>query len=235
MNARTKPRCLLLLLAALAGVPPSAARADDRLFIAGAEYSDVAYYSYAGLILPGPGREQGRGFLQRYWADWFGYEYDGAPGRVEARAWGGEAALGYGASSASGWWTAWLGLRYTNTDLTPDDPAAEARGSQLGGKVQFDFEQSLSQSWRVSGIASYANRQNGYWGRLRLMHQPTPARGLGLEVVANGNDEADSTAVGLVLAARPTGSRWSLALKAGYRFQDEGDGAYGGLELGYGF
>jgi len=235
MNARTKPLRLLLLLAVLAGAVPLAARADDRLFIAGGEYSDVAYYSYAGVILPGPGREQGRGFLQRYWADWFGYEYDGAPGRVEARAWGGEAALGYGASSASGWWTAWLGLRYTNTDLTPDDPAAEARGSQLGGKVQFDFEQSLSKAWRVGGIASYASRQNGYWGRLRLMHQATPARGLGLEVVANGNDEADSTAVGLVFAARPTGSRWSLALKAGYRFQDEGDGAYGGLEFGYGF
>ena len=52
---------------------------------------------------------------------------------------------------------------------------------------------------------------------------------------ANGNDEADSTAAGLVFTARPQGSRWSVNVKAGYRFQDEGDGAYGGLEFGYGF
>lgn len=235
MTIRTRLLHGLLLPALLAAAAPLAAQADDRLFLAGGEYSDVAYYGYAGTILPGPGRQQGRGLLQRYWVDWYGYEYDGAPGRVEARAWGGEAALGYGASSTGGWWTAWLGLRYTNTDLTPDDPAAEARGSQFGGKVQFDFEQSLSAAWRLGGIASYANRQNGYWGRLRVMHQPTPARGVGLELVANGNDEADSTAVGLVFATTPAGTRWSLALKAGYRFQDEGDGAYGGVEFGYGF
>lgn len=230
-----KARTSVLLPLVVACAATTSARADDSLFLAGGEYSDVAYYSYAGVILPGPGRKQGRGFLQRYWADWFGYEYDGAPGRVEARAWGGEAALGYGASTADGWWTAWLGLRYTNTDLTPDDPSAEARGSQLGGKVQFDFEQSLSSAWRLGGIASYANQQNAYWGRLRLMHQSRPAGGLGLEFVANGNDEADSTAVGLVYSAKPAGARWSLALKAGYRFQDEGDGAYGGLEFGYAF
>ena len=44
-----------------------------------------------------------------------------------------------------------------------------------------------------------------------------------------------ATATGLVLQIRPAASQWSVALKAGYRFQDEDDGAYGGLEFGYGF
>ena len=223
------------LICALALSAGTAARADDRLFLAGAEYADAAYYTYAGLVLPGPGRQNGRGFLQRYWLDSFGYEYLGGPGRVEASAWGAEASLGYGASSASGWWSVWLGIRHTDTDLTPDDPSAEARGSQTGAKVQAEFERALSSAWRFGAMGSYANQQNGYWGRARLMYGPTPVRAYGVEVVANGNDEADSTATGLVFTVRPAESKLTVTLKAGYRFQDDDyDGAYGGVEFGYG-
>lgn len=224
-----------VMLGLLACAGSAIVEADDRLLLAGGEYSDAAYYAYTGVVLPGPGREDGQGFLQRYWLDRFGYEYDGGPGRVEARAWGAEAALGYGASSAAGWWSAYLGVRYTDTDLTPDDPSAEARGSQVGGKIQLEAERALSAAWRASAIVSYANQQNGYWGRARLMHGQTRARAFGVEFVASGNDEVDSTATGLVFTASPVDSRWSASLKAGYRFQDEGDGAYGGLEFGYRF
>jgi hypothetical protein len=225
----------VLPLAALGLIAAGPLHADDRIFLAGGEYSDVAYYSYAGLIVLGPGRENGRGFLQRYWLDRFGYEYDGAPGRVEADAFGAEAALGYGASSATGWWTVSLGLRYTNTDLSPDDRSASARGSQLGGKLQLEVDHAIAATWRAGAIASYSNQQDGYWGRIRVMHQATPLGSVGFEFVANGNDEADSTATGLVLGFKPSASRWSASLRAGYRFQDEDDGAYGGLEFGYGF
>jgi hypothetical protein len=151
-------RGLLVAVLGLVGAGP--VHAGDRIFLAGGEYSDVAYYTYAGLIVRGPGRENGRGFLQRYWVDRFGYEYDGAPGRVEADAFGAEAALGC--------------------------------GSQLGGKVQLELDQEIATDWRASAITSYANQQNGYWGRLRVMREATPATSLGVEVVANGNDEADS-------------------------------------------
>jgi hypothetical protein len=225
-----------LIVPALTLLACHTVRADDRLFLAGAEYADAAYYTYTGLVLPGPGRENGRGFLQRYWLDRFGYEYLGGPGRVEASAWGAEAALGYGASSANGWWSVWLGIRHTDTDLTPDDPSAEARGSQTGAKVQAEFERALSSAWRFGAMGSYASQQNGYWGRARLMYSPTAARSYGVEVVANGNDEADSTATGLVLTARPASGKFTVSLKAGYRFQDDDyDGAYGGVEFGYGF
>lgn len=224
------------LLAALALAACTTVRADERLFLAGGEYADSAYYSYTGLILPGPARANGRGFMQRYWLDRYGYHYLGGPGRVEASAWGAEAALGYGASSATGWWTVSLGVRYTDTDLTPDDRGAGARGSQVGGKLQVEVEHALASAWRVGAIASYANQQNGYWGRVRLMHGPAPARAFGVEVVANGNDEADSTAAGFVFTARPAAGKVTVSLKAGYRFQaDDYDGAYGGLEFGYAF
>ncbi len=223
---------VLLLIGLLAA---SLAHADERYFLAGGEYADAAYYSYAGLIVPGPGRKNGRGFLQRYWVDSFGYEYDGAPGRVEARAVGAEAALGYGASGIRGWWAVSAGLRYTDTDLRPDDPSATARGGQLGGKFQFDGEATLHSQWRAGFIASYATRQDGYWSRLRLTRPVTPAFSGGIELVANGNDEADATAVGAVLGLRPSSTPWSVQFKAGYRFQTDADGAYGGIEFGYGF
>lgn len=210
--------------------------AEDRLFLAGGEYAESAYYTYSGLILPGPGpRQNGRGFVQRYWADWFGYEYEGAPGRVEAEAWGAEAALGYGASSETGWATFSVGARFTSTDLSPNDPSATARGRQWGAKFQVEGEHDLAPSWRAGGIASYTVGQDGYWARARVMHRFDAARAFGGEFIANGNTEADSTAAGLVFAVQPQASRWSLSVKGGYRFQQDADGAYGGVEIGYAF
>jgi hypothetical protein len=229
MNIR---HVFLVVLALCAGAN---ARAGDRLWLAGGEYADAAYYSYTGLIVTGTRNEHGRGFMQRYWLDRYGYEYEGAPGLVQADVWGAEAALGYGGASAGGWWNLSLGARYTDTDLEPDDPKASARGSQIGAKVQAEFEHAIAAEWRVGAIASYASQQNGYWGRVRLMHSSAPTHAIGVEFVASGNDEADATATGLVFTAQPAGSRWSVGVRAGYRFQDVGDGAYGGLEIGYAF
>jgi hypothetical protein len=219
---------------AIALLTPDAAQ-SERLFLAGAELANTAYYGYAGLVLPGPGHSGERGWLQRYWIDAFGYEYDGAPGRVEAEAYGLEASLGYSSSSERGWASAWVGLRYTDTDLSPDDPTATARGSQTGFKFQLDGERRFADTWRVGGIASYSTQQNGYWARGRLLRSMGSGSALGAEIVAGGNDEADYQSVGAVFEHRPDGGSWSLAVKLGYRFQDEDDSVYGGLELGRSF
>ena len=138
----------LLAPLAIALLTPAAAQ-SERLFLAGAELADTAYYGYAGLVLPGPGGSGERGWLQRYWIDAFGYEYDAGPGRVEAEAYGLEASLGYGSSSERGWASAWVGLRYTDTDLSPDDPTATARGSQTGFKFQLDGERLAEAAARL--------------------------------------------------------------------------------------
>jgi hypothetical protein len=220
----------------MAALASGAANAQERLVLFGGEVADAAYYSYFGTVLPFGTRAGGRGWFQRYWVDAFGYEYDGGPGRVQADAYGLEAAVGYGGSSERGWWSTSLGLRYTDTSLDPDDPDAGARGSQLGGKFQLEAEGRIAEGWRLGGAASYSNEQNGYWVRGRLMHGAAAARAFGVETVATGNDEADATAVGLVASFQPgAGSKWTIGLKAGYRFQDDADGVYGGVEVGYGF
>ena len=220
------------LLACLIAAP---AVAGERLLLAGGETADDAYYSYLGMIVTGQTGENGRGFLQRYWLDRFGYEYDGGPGRIKARAHGAEAALGYGGSSARGWANISVGLRFTDTDLSPDDPAAEARGSQLGVKLQLQGEREFAPGWRVGAIASLSSRQGEYWSRLRLTRGRTAAVSIGGEVLAGGNDESQSTAAGLVLILKPAATHWSVGIKAGARRQDGDTGAYAGIELGYSF
>jgi hypothetical protein len=213
----------------------SAATADDRLFLAGGEVSDGSYYAYTGLVMPAFGRQNGRGFIQRYWLDRLGYEYDTATDRIKASAYGAEAALGWGSSSEKGWGTVSLGVRYTNTDLSPDDPQATARGDQVGAKFQLEGERQVAEAWRLGGIASYTTEQNGYWARARLMRGQPVGNAFGVEFIAAGNDEYNSTAEGFVASFHPSQGKWSVALRAGYRQQSGSDGAFGGLEFGYAF
>ncbi len=221
---------LVLLL-----LPFQAVRADDSYFLSGAEASRSDYYTYVGLIVPGPGRENGRGFFQRYWLDRFGYEYVGGPGEVQADVWGGEAALGYGAPTPGGWWSVSMGLRYTDTELSPDDLEATARGQQTSAKFQAELEHRFAPDWRVSTIASYTVKQNQYWGRVRVTHELAPAWSVGGEGVVNGNDETDATATGMILLWHPLSSSWTWGLKLGYRFQEYEDSPFAGLELGNAF
>ena len=175
------------------------------------------------------------GFFQRYWVDRFGYEYDGAPGRVEADVWGGEAALGYVTPTHSGWWSGSVGLRYTDTSLSPDDPDASARGSQASAKFQLETDQEIAPKWRLAAIGSYTIKQNQYWGRLRATRRVSPQWSIAGEAVANGNDETDSIATGLVAIWQPASTRWTIGVKSGYRHEDAQDGVYAGIELGTAF
>jgi hypothetical protein len=226
------------LLAALVCVaaPVATLRADDTIWLAGGEGSDADFYTYTGLIVPGPGRKDGRGWFQRYWVDRFGYEYESGPELIEARVWGGEAALGYGAPTANGWRSISFGLRYTDTKLSPDDREASARGEQYSAKIQLEGETEFSPGWRIGAIGSYTFAQEQYWGRVRLTRRVAEDWSVGTEAVANGNEEAQSVAAGLLLTLQPHGAPWSVGLKAGYRDQeDSDDGAYGGLELSRAF
>jgi Cellulose biosynthesis protein BcsS len=228
-----KPWCSSLLVGAL--LLPGAVVAGERLLLAGGEAGADSYYTYMGVVLPGPGREGGRGFLQRYWVDAFGYQYEGGPGTIEADAYGLEAALGYGTSTDRGWVSAYAGLRYTDTDLSPDDPSAEARGSQAGLKVDVQGEREIVPGWRGNAIASWANQQHAYWTRGRLMRALSQGQAVGGEVIFGGNDESRAKSLGLVFTIQPASQPWSVGLKAGYRSESDTEGAYAGIELGSSF
>ena len=225
----TTLRKLAGTLALLASLP---AAAGDNTWFAGAEGSESSYSGYVGVIVPNASLvADGNGWFQRYWADTFGYEYLGQPGLVEAEAYGAEVAVGWSSSSADGYGAISVGYRFVDTELTPDDLGASARGGKSAAKVQFDGERRFSETWKAQFIASYTTSFDGYWSRMRLLNTSNASAHLGLEVAAQGNDEYDAWVTGLVAVFQPADGAWSLALKGGYRFQDELDGAYGGLEL----
>ncbi len=228
-------RFALVVVLIVGMLPLQSARAGDRIFMSGGEVSDTDFYTYLGLMLPGPGWKQGKGLFQRYWLDRFGYEYEGGPGNVEARVWGGEAALGYVSPTSHGWWSASLGLRYTDTSLSPDDRGASARGEQFSPKLQLEGDTEIAPDWRLGAIASYTLEQNQYWGRMRVMHHLASSWSAGAEATANGNDEMNSIGTGMVVIWHPHNTPWALGLKTGYRFQDHHDGTYGSFELSRAF
>jgi hypothetical protein len=235
MKAANRVAVLLISTSLWLSTAPAPVLANERLFLSGGETSEDDYYTYLGLIVPGPGQKNGKGWFQRYWIDRFGYEYDGGPGRIDARAWGGEAALGYVTPTSGGWWSASAGLRYTDTSLSPDDVNASARGGQASAKFQLELDQEVAADWRFGAIASYTLEQSQDWGRLRVTHRLSPQWSLAGEAVANGNDETDSIASGLVVIWQPPATSWTLGLKSGFRHQDTTDGVYAGIEIGTAF
>jgi hypothetical protein len=226
---------LIGALLLLAVAPVQSALGGDRIFLSGAEASRNDYYTYIGTVIPGPGWQNGKGFFQRYWLDRFGYEYEAGVRDIQARAWGGEAALGYVNPTSRGWWSASVGLKYSDTNLSPDDRAASARGAQISPKVQLEADTQLAPAWRLAAIASYTFDQSQYWGRMRATRRLSSRWSAGGELTVNGNDEFDSIGTGIVGVWQPDSSLWSLALKTGYRFQDGDDGVFVGMEIGRSF
>lgn len=209
--------------------PP--ADAQGRAFLAGGELSGRDYYTYLGTIIPFPGSRLGNGWVQRYWVDYYGYGYAGGPGTVDATAWGAEALLGYQVSDPKRNWAAlYLGARYTDTRLSPDDPGSDVRGGQLGVKAQAEGETWLAERLRANGIASYTFSTSGYWTRARVLQTLPNNLHTGPEVVFAGNPEYNVWRLGMVVGGfRPLGGY--LDLKGGYSSSSNGSSAYGGIEF----
>ena len=221
--------CAVLLLS----LAPSVARAEG-LVLGGAQFATRAPYGYLGTIIALPGQRLGDGWVQRYWVDALRYEYDGGPGRVEAKAWGVEAMLGVQSSTARSHAAGYLGLRAQNTLLSPFDPGNRAEGRRTGLKLQIEGEQAIARSWRVNGIANYSTATYDYWTRGRLLHGLAGGTYLGPELIVQGNRDYNLRAVGLVFGGlKPPGSALSLSVKAGYQDTKTGGGAYGGIEFAY--
>ena len=101
-----------------------AARADDRLWILTGEAYKDNYYLGGGLLIPFPRSHLGQGWVQRYWLDTFTYTYEAGPQQIDSSVWGAEAMLGYQASRPGLSGAVYLGVRYSDAHLSPDDPGS---------------------------------------------------------------------------------------------------------------
>ncbi len=224
-----------LLLAA--GALSNAQAADSRLALGGVEYAgDDAGFAFSALVLPLPGATPEGGWAHRYTLAGQTYRYDGDPGRVEAEAWSGEAALGYRGVSGRGWWSVFGGVRYTDTDLDPSDPGNDNEGGKTRPTLHLERGQWLDGDyrWLALGHASYTFEQDGYWVRGRLLHRFDSGHLTGPELLRHGDPDYGVTQAGWVYTGmRPFGDRGpEVGVKAGVRINDDtANYGYGGLEL----
>jgi hypothetical protein len=213
------------------------AHAEGRLLLGGAEIrKEGAYYGYLGALLPLPGNNAlGNGWVQRYWLDSFSYNYDTTE-RINATAYGAEAALGYQRSDGRGRsWGAYVGLRYQNTILQPFDPGSDVKGVQFWPRAQVEGETPVTGRWRANGIASVTLGIQGYFLRGRLLYALNESLLVGPEVVAQGDPNYTAQKLGAVLGGLRLTDRLFVNLHAGYHFQSGQDSPYAGVEAAWFF
>lgn len=222
-----------LLLTSLALVSAAPVWAQEKVALAGAEVSRDSQYAYLGILSPLPGQQLGKGFVQRYWLDYIAYQYDKTPLQtIEARIAGGEAALGYQQSDARSWWGVYLGARYANTRLSPDDLENHDRNGRLRAKLQLEGETEVGAGWRINGIASHLVGDANYWARLRLQIMLGDQLRVGPEVIVQGDSNYSAYKVGAFVGNIRLGASTALTLKAGMsKPEDAPASLYAGAEF----
>jgi hypothetical protein len=223
-------KAMLAMIALLSYV--GRAQAGERLWILTGDIYRHDYYVGGGLIFPFPGNNHlGQGWVVRPWIDSFSYSYLAGTTPVDARVLGAEAMIGYQASRSNLAAAAYLGVRYSNTRLSPDDPGGALRGEQVWPKAQVEIDAALSPSWRAGMIVAYTAVLDGYWTRLRLLYGLPAGRYVGPEVVAQGDPNYTAQKLGIAFGGIAASPHVFVTLKAGYRFQRSASAAYCGAEL----
>jgi len=226
-----------ILLSALSLFLCSPASARDILLLGGTEGSVgdgsiYNYYAYVSIIAPLSQNRIGDGFVQKYWLDYLGYNYMADSQEIDATGIGIEGALGYQFSGASGWGGAYIGIRYSDTRLSPDNPDSRVRGSQLWAKIQLEGEKKLDPGWKINGIGSYILALDGYWIRGRVMYRTHNEVFTGPEIVSQGDPEYRAWQWGWFITGFEPMPNMDLGVKAGIRRTEKAEsGVYLGVEL----
>jgi hypothetical protein len=233
------------LLVALAGLLASGTvLARDITLLAGTEVRrNDEYYAYLGALVPLRSSDRlGAGWVQRYWVDGLRYGFDVSdparfaadPQEIRARAVGMEAALGYHLRDDRGGVAAYLGFRHQRSTLAPDIPDSRVRGAQWWPKAQVEIDALLTSTVRAYGIVAYTFGLDGYWSRLRVMHELGSVE-VGPEAVLQGDRDYRARKVGLVATGLRLGGDLTMGVRAGYHFQASANSPYAGVEFGYRF
>ena len=210
-------------------VIPGQAQADS-IWLTGAEAARSSQYLYLGTVLPLGQHKLGQGWVQRYWVDAIRYEYESGSQTIRARGAGLEAAIGYQFPRPDGWFSIYGGARWNNTNLSPDDPSNDSRGTHLRPKLQIEGDSALAGVWRINGVASYIFDQKAYWGRLRLAHKPGDIA-WGMEAVRQGDPSYNASQIGVFTDGWRAGETLRMGFKAGVRRSEGENSPYAGVEF----
>lgn len=199
----------------------NAASAAGSMVLAGAEWTVESSYLYGGVVIPLPGSRLGGGLVQRYWIDRLTYRYEKDGREIHALAPGVEASLGLQGSGRRGWWGVYAGLAFRDTRLSPDDPGARARGSQLRPKGQVEGALDVG-SLRVYANASYLFGLQAHWLRAVVDKEVLGGVRAGPEVTIQGDPDYDARKVGCSVSGLPLLDLAHLGLSAGLQSLSDG-------------
>ncbi len=227
-----KPVAMICLGAALAvGSPLSPALAADALVLAGAEVARSAGYAYLGYLAPLPGSALGSGWVHREWLDALQYSYDSGE-RITARSPGISVAIGYQGHDASAAWAGYLGVRFADTRLSPDDPGNVNRGARTRAQAQLEYRVPRAVAGaEFDGLAQWEFGSQSWYARMRLNGWR-----FGPELVFKGSPDYHAVQVGLTTRLYGNQAGDALTLKGGVMRQSgDSTGPYLGLEWVRGF
>lgn len=211
-------------------VTSAAPRAEGEvLALAGGEAGESSSYAYAGAIVPI--EHGGQGWAARFWGDRTAYSYQSNGHDVDAEAYGGEAALAYRWNGDWGYASASAGVRYRDTELSPNDPGNESEGGHTDVAVATNGRAHVSEDYDVTWNASHEIDQQNTFARAGVDREVGSNWRVGVDATRVSGRDYGETKVGLTSETR-LNDKTSFSARAGAARSDDGEeGGYVGLGL----
>jgi Cellulose biosynthesis protein BcsS len=241
-NWQNHLRTALLACVATAGLSTTAAWAGSLkdtpttdtqrgVYFSGYDVVEGARYAFAGMILALNNDISRDGWALRLYGSRVDFDLD--PG--DGRGWQGDAMLGYRFVRKHMYGGIYVGGDYQNYRLSPDDPTAKVRGTEVGVKVAAELATSKELPYYFALNGNYSTAFDVYWARARV----GLIRGgvtFGPEGIVFGDEEFNAQRLGgfvsfdvKLLPNRPV----EITLSAGHQFvNDSGSSAGGGNGIG---
>lgn len=223
--------CVALgLIAAIASTGISSSRAGE-LYLAGANSGVNSDYAFAGVLIPLPGAQLGKGLAARVWGDHLDYSYLSNGRRIDASGFGGALAGVYQFSGDWGWSNLSAGMTFRNTLLSASDPSNREAGAHAYFNGQADGGFNLNASWRIRGLASYTPQSHDYFVQAGIDRVVFEGLRLGVGPIFQGGRNYREVSGGIT-AYFQIRNGLELAPTIGVSHSSSGDtGAYGGVTL----
>lgn len=168
-----------------------AERVERGVWFGGYDTVKGSDYYFDGIIVALNGNMNRDGLALRLYGSRVDYDLD--PGN--GRGYQGDIMLGYQFTRGITSGAIFVGVDYQDYKLSPDDPTAQVRGSEVGFAVAGNLETSRDQPYYVSLAGKYSTAFDTYWGRIRTGLN----RGrftFGPEAIAYGDTEFDAQRLG---------------------------------------
>ncbi|WP_426039657.1 cellulose biosynthesis protein BcsS [Brevundimonas sp. DC300-4] len=214
---------LIVALSSLA-LPSFAQEAPRSVAYAGFS-SGEGSSAYAGAITALPGSNLGAGLAFRSTISGGNYRYQTAGTDIEADYYGLEVGLVQQWSGPWGRANVSIGPRFTQTDLSPQDPGNDRQGSRGDVAVGSDGARNIGDfqlGWFGSlGLFDESYQVQGRIGRLIV---PQSGISAGLEVGLQGDPSYKNKSLG-VFVSREFKTGWAAQASVGNSERDDGDRA----------